>query len=227
MTSVSGVLRKSGHDIYENMIPVIALSFLWFVLLSPALFLLALPFAIPYLILTAVPGLAGVLYAMRHKIDRQPFSYWLFFKGLRKFYWRSLIYGLFLSIFVFIFIASWWYALQNATLFTYVVAIFQSYFFLFVLLALLYTLPILVCKDQKITRSMHESLILFLSKGLFTIGTFVQIITVGVLLIVTVVSVPLLFAGMLSIFFINTYKSFVKKENEKEKETYQLSFLNK
>lgn len=221
MKTVSQVLKKSGHDIYENMIPVIALSFLWFVLMIPAIFFLVPQIAVFYLVLTAIPGLAGVIYAMKQKIERQPFKYILFLKGFAKFYGRSLVFSLIMSIFAFILVASWWYYVSSSSFFALIVAIFQTYFLAFVSFALLYTLPILVTKDVRISDAIRESIRLFLSKSLFTIGTSIQILTVGILLLITVVSVPLLFAGMLSIFMINTYKSF--EPASEEDPSYHLS----
>jgi hypothetical protein len=206
LNTLSQVLKKSGHDIYENIITVMGLSFCWFVILIPAIFFLTLPVALLYLVLTAIPALAGVLYAMRHKLDRQPFGYRLFLKGFVKFYGRSLIFSIVLSFFVFILASAWWYYVHNAGYFSLIIAIFQTYFFIFVNLALLYTLPILVKKDTRIIDCMHQSITLFLRKSTFTIGALIQMIAVSALLMVTVVSVPLLFAGMFSVFMLNIFE---------------------
>lgn len=208
MSTVSQVLKKSGHDIYENMIPVIGLSFLWFVTLIPAIFILAPQVAVIYLIFTAIPGIAGILYAMKHKIDRKPFRYSFFLKGFAKFYWRSLIFSIIMFIFAFILVASWWYYVSSSSFFALIVATFQTYFLAFASFALLYTLPALISKDVNVLEAIRESIHLFFGKPFFTIVTSIQILTVGLLLMITVVSVPLLFAGMLSIFILNTYKSF-------------------
>ncbi|MGV3489270.1 MAG: hypothetical protein ACO1OC_11905 [Tuberibacillus sp.] len=223
MKTVSQVLKKSGHDIYENMLTVIGLSLCWFALLIPAFFFLVLPVAVIYLVLTAIPGLAGVIYAMKHKINRKPFKYSLFLKGIAKFYGRSLVFSFIYFLFALILVSSWWYCVHNSGFLPLIIAIFQTYFFAFVMLALYYALPIMVVKDAKVSDSIKASLSLFLRKSGYTMGTGVQILTVGLLLLVTVVSIPLLFAGMLSVFIINTYENLCPEE-EKDP-SYHLSHM--
>lgn len=225
MKTLSQVLRKTGHEIYENIITIVGLSFLWFSFLIPGIFFLKIPFAILYLVFFALPSLAAVLYAMKFKLDRKDFSYTLFFKGFVKFYKRSLLYSLLVSLFVLILISSWWYYFHNSNLFNFIIAVFQSYFFIFINLAFFYTLPILVKTDQKISKCLKESLALFLQKGKYTVGAFIQIFTVGVLLLVTVVSVPLLFAGMLSVFMLNTYDNLAIHSKNIQSSSYNHRIL--
>lgn len=221
MRTVSQILKKTGHEIYENMLTVIALSLCWFILLIPALFFLALPIAVLYFVLTVIPGIAGVIYAMKHKIDRKPFTFALFFRGFVKFYGRTLAVSLIFSLFVFILVSSWWYYLHSHGFFSLIIAIFQTYFFIFVTLALFYVLPIIVVKNASLSLSIKESLTLFLKKSGYTIGAVMQIVTLGLLLLVTVVSIPLLFAGMLSIFLLNIYDNL----NHQEDVSYPLSHI--
>jgi hypothetical protein len=82
-------------------------------------------------------------------------------------------------------------------------------------------LPIIVVKNASLSLSIKESLTLFLKKSGYTIGAVMQIVTLGLLLLVTVVSIPLLFAGMLSIFMINIYDNL----NHQEDASYQLSHI--
>jgi hypothetical protein len=205
MKSLSQTLVQSGHDLYENILTVSLLSLLWFFLLAPAFFLLALPFAIFYLIFMAVPALAGVFYTMDQKLNRKPFSYKLFFTGFVHFYGRAFVYGLLISLMTLIVSVSWWYFISNKSLFTLMIAMFQSYFYLFVQLGLIYTLPTLVRKDEKLHLCMKESVRLFLHNSMYTIGSFIQILCIGALLLLTLASIPLLMAGVLSIILINIY----------------------
>ncbi|SNX53314.1 hypothetical protein [Thermoanaerobacterium sp. RBIITD] len=218
MNSLSNVLVKSGHDIYENIINVVLISIMWFILISPAIFLFT-PYIAPfYLILTAVPSFAGVMYALKQRIDRKPFKYSMFFTGIKKFYFRAFLYSILLFFFVMIPVSSWWYYFKVRTIFAFIIAVIQTYLFLFIILSQIYFLPCLINEDKKMIVTINTSVKLFLDNGLYTVGSLVQIITVSALLLITIVSVPLLFAGMLSIFLLNLYNNLLLKYKDNNEE---------
>ncbi len=216
MNTLSNVLKTSAHDIYENIVRVVVVNVLWFIVVSPALFLLSWPVAIVYLFFTLIPGFVGVIYAMKSIVNRERFKYSLFFVGVYRYYGRALILSLVTGVFLAILFSSWWYYLRVRTNLTFLIAIVQTYFFLMVSLAQVYTIPILVTSEKKLWRSMAISLRLFLENGFYTFLAFLQIVTVNTLLLVTVVSFPLLFAGMASIFLLHVYYNVMLKYTAKQ-----------
>jgi uncharacterized membrane protein YesL len=96
------------------------------------------------------------------------------------------------------------------------VAIFQTYFFLFIAMATIYTLPVLMHENKGLLYSMNVSIKLFLANGLYTLGTMVQIAAVSLLLAIPVISVPLLFSGMVSIILLNIYQNLVNTAEQME-----------
>lgn len=211
MISLSGVLRKSGHEIFQNITEVVGVSLLAAVILLPGIFLLPPLFGAIYLILTGIPGLMGAFYSIYQRINRKPFKYSIFFKAFKKFYLRGVILGVVLAVLTFIPVSSWWYYSAAKTSFSFIIAVFQSYLYIMLLISFIYVLPVVVLQDRGISYGFKTSLRLFLENPTYTIGSFIQIAAVSSLLIITVVSIPILFAGMFSIFTANLYENILSK----------------
>lgn len=216
MNSLSKVLIKSGHDIYENIVYVVIISIIWFIFIFPAIFVLTPYAGVIYFIFTSIPAFTAILYLTRQRIDRKSFSYKLFFTGLKKFYIRTFIYSMLFSIFVMIPVSSWWYYFQTKTMFTFIIAVIQTYLFIFIILSQVYFLPLLVSENKNLISAINMSIKLFLDNGMYTFGSLIQIISVSILLLVTIVGVPLLWAGMVSIFLINLYDNLLLKYMNQE-----------
>ncbi|WP_125154165.1 hypothetical protein [Clostridium rectalis] len=215
MNTLSNVLKKSGHDIYENILEIVVVSLLTSIPILPCLFMF-LPVGMLYLLLVAMPCFMGAYYAMNIKLNRKPFKYTTVFKGIKKFYLKGLLYGLILGINIFIVSSSWWYYLKIKTVGSFTIAMFQTYFFIMVILSQLYTIPILMTEGIKLSVAMKTSIRLFLDNPIYTVGTFIQILAILILLILTVVSLPLLYFGVLSVLLINIYKNVLSKYKEAE-----------
>lgn len=217
MNTLSYVIKKSGHDIYENIMNVVGVSLLSFIIVMPAIFFLPVSMGIFYILLTAVPAFTAALYVINKKINKRTFKFRDFFIGLKKYYLKSLILGMILALFIAIIVISWWYCIKVQTMISFVIAMFQTYFFIMICLSQVYLLPILILEDKKNFISCTKlSIKLFFDNSSYTIGMLIQIITVGLLLLVTVVSVPLLFSGLLSVFLINNYNNILLKYKSSE-----------
>jgi uncharacterized membrane protein YesL len=217
MNNLSTVLRKSGHDIFQNIMEVVAISLLASLILLPGIFFMPPAFGFIYLLLTGMPSFASAFYVINQKTNRKPVKYSAFFKVFPKFYGRALTLGLLLTVLTIIPISSWWYYITAKTTFSFVIAIFQTYLYIMILISFIYVLPIIVIEDKGVSYSLKASLRLMLDNPGYTIGSFIQILTVSALLIVTVVSVPLLFIGIFSIFTANLYDNVLSKyEDHKE-----------
>ena len=217
MNRLSGILKKSGHDIFENIVEILGISLMASIPVLPAVFMV-LPIGIVYLLLLAMPCFIAAFYALRQKMDRKPFKYKSFFTGFKKYYLRGLAYGFIIGLFLLILISSWWYYFKVKTILAFTIAMFQSYFFIMICASQMYTVSILVTEDLSLFKCINESMKLFLDNPGYTIGTLIQILALSALLILTVVSVPLLLAGMISIFLINTYDNLLLKYKKKDKE---------
>jgi uncharacterized membrane protein YesL len=218
MNSLSAVLRKSGHDIFQNITEVVTVSLLASLILLPGIFFMPPAFGFVYILLTGMPSVVSGFYVIYQKFNRKPVKYTMFFKVFPKFYGRALIFGLLLTILTIIPASSWWYYIMAKTTFSFVIAIFQTYLYIMILISFIYILPILVIEDRGVPYSFKASLRLLLDNPGYTIGSFVQILAVSALLIVTVISVPLLFIGIFSIFTANLYDNVLLKYKKEEEE---------
>jgi len=135
----------------------------------------------------------------------------MFFKCFGKFYKRALILGVLLTVLTIIPVSSWWYYIMAKTTFSFAIAVFQTYLYIMILISFTYVLPIIVIEDKGLSYSLKTSLRLLLDNPGYTIGSFIQIITVSALLVITIISVPLLFIGIFSIFTANLYENVLLK----------------
>jgi uncharacterized membrane protein YesL len=186
-------------------------------LVLPAVLLMSVIPGVIFVLLTAVPSLAGVVYAMDNKVKRKQFRYTLFFKGFKKFYFKALVLGFLIALLILIPVSSFWYYAKVKTTLNLIVAMFQLYLCLTVFIALTYTLPLIISGQNTLLGSIKMSFKLFMDNMAYTFGSFVQIAAVSVLMIITVISMPMLFGGMFSIFSINLYENLLLKYTEEDK----------
>jgi uncharacterized membrane protein YesL len=218
MNTLSGVLKKSGKDIFHNIIDVVAISLIASLIVFPGLFILPPGLGLVYMLLTAGPALFAAFYAIDMRITGRPFKYSLFFKGFKAYYGRAVVIGLLFTILSVIPASSWWYYTKERTMFTLIIAMFQSYIYLMLLVALTYIVPIMIKENVGLSHSLKTSFRLFLDNPTYTIGSSVQIISVTLLLALTVVSFPMLFPGMFSVFALNLYDNLLLKYEEKKEQ---------
>lgn len=211
MNTLSGILRKSGRDIFENILEVVAISLMASMIVFPGVFLLPPGPGAIYILFTASPALFAAFYAMDVKLRRKPFKYSLFFKGFKIYYGKAFFIGLLFIILSVIPISSWWYYARIKTVFSFVIAMFQSYLYLMILMALTYIIPVIIRENRGISYSVKTSFTLFLDNPGYTIGSFIQIISITILLVITIVSFPMLFPGMFSIFVLNLHENLLLK----------------
>ncbi|MBC2398390.1 hypothetical protein [Clostridium tetanomorphum] len=217
MNSLSGTLKKSAHDIYENIVEILVISLMVSIPILPAFFMI-IPIGIIYLILLAMPCFVAGFYALTKRMDRKVFNYKLFFIGLKKYYIKGFLYGVLMVLFFTILVSSWWYYIKTKTILSFTIAMFQSYFFVMISMSQMYTISILIRENLSLGQCINKSIKLFLDNPIYTIGTLIQIIDLSILLILTVVSVPMLFPGVVSIFLINIYDNLLLKYKTKSKE---------
>lgn len=217
MLSISKLLKKTGHQIYFNIFPVLSASVFWSLFLVPAIFVLPRHFAVLFLLVTFVPATTAVYAAMHQVTETHRVKVKDFFRHFFHFFSRSFLIGLLFSLAIVIPVSQWWYYLSvNPHFMMLVFALFQTYFCLTFLCTQVYTIPYLVIEDGKAIQSMNLSIKKFMSHTWYTMGLFTQILSITVLLSLTIIGFFLLYIGMLSIFVLNATKNLSLEENETE-----------
>ncbi|CAM4179001.1 YesL family protein [Lederbergia lenta] len=204
MLSISKLLKKTGHQIFMNMLTVMWVSGGWSLFIVPVVFLLPLPWAIVFIALTFVPATVAVYAVMNHVLQRNKAKLILFPRYFFYYFKRSCLMGIIYCVAVLIPISEWWYyATINNSYLVFVFAIFQTYLCLTFLATQVYAIPFLVQEDLSVFKAMNQSIKHFMKHTWYTIGLFIQILSVTALLSITVIGFFLLYIGMMAVFVLN------------------------
>lgn len=216
MLSISKLLKKTGHQIYTNITTILSVSLFWSLFLVPAIFILSRVSAVIFMMFTFIPATTAV-YAVMHQVmntHRSKMSD--VFRYFVHYYKRAFLIGLSFSVAVLIPVSQWWFYLQGDHHFGMLVfTMFQTYFCLTFLSTQVYTIPYLVMEDGKAFQSMNRSVKKFMSQTWYTMGLFVQIISVTLLLCVSIVGFFLLYIGMLAVFVLNATENVSIENRDK------------
>lgn len=216
MLSISSVLKKTGHHIFTNILTVLGVNILWSIFIVPALFLFPLPVAILFLFTTFIPTTVAVYAMMNSVLSGGKNQLRQFFKFYFYYFKRAFLIGVIYFLAVIIPVSEWWYYFTiNDSYFVFIFAIFQTYLCLTFLASQVYTIPFLVTDDLKVFQAMNQSIRYFLSHTWYTIGLFVQILSVTILLSISVIGFFLLYIGMMSIFVLNAAKNVTMDKKQK------------
>lgn len=219
MLSISKLLKKTGHQIFINILTVMWASAGWSLFIVPVVFLLPIPMAIGFVALTFVPATVAVYAVMNHVIQKNRAQLSLFPRYFFRFFKRSLLMGIIYCLAVLIPISEWWYYIKiNDSYLVFVFAIFQTYLIFTFLATQVYAIPFLVRDDLSAFQAMNQSIKHFMKHTWYTIGLFIQILSVTAILCLTVIGFFLLYIGMLAIFVLNATSNLqlAGKENGKE-----------
>ncbi len=215
MLSISMILKKTGHQIFINILTVIGVSFGWSLFIVPAIFILPIHLAILFLTLTFVPATVAVYALMNYMLNGGKKRFGQFFAFFGYYFKRSSLLSLVFSIAVIIPASEWWYYLnENNSYLVFIFAVFQTYLCLTFLSSQVYTIPFLVIEDLPVIKAMNKSIRHFLSHTWYTIGLFMQVLSVTVLLSLSVIGFFFLYIGMMAVFVLNSTKNlaFDKKK---------------
>ncbi|MCM3239795.1 DUF624 domain-containing protein [Heyndrickxia oleronia] len=217
MLSISKLLKKTGHQIFLNILTVLGVSICWSLFIVPAIFLLPVQWAIVFLILTFIPSTTAAYAVMHHVLAGKKYKFGMFLKSFLRYYRRAFLLGLVYGLAVLIPLSEWWYYLTiNHSYFIFIFSVFQTYLCLTFLATQVYAIPMLVLKDCKMLAAMNQSIKEFMGHTWYTIGLFIQILCITVLISFTVIGFFLLFIGMLAVFVLNATRNL---ELDKKKET--------
>ncbi|MGE8204918.1 hypothetical protein ACQKP0_10170 [Heyndrickxia sp. NPDC080065] len=216
MLSISKLLKKTGHQIFLNILTVLGVSICWSLFIVPAVFLLPITWAIAYLMIIFLPATTAVYAVIQHVLEGKKYKLGMFLKSFAYFFKRAFLLGLIYSLAVIIPLSEWWYYLNiNNSYFIFIFAVFQTYLCLTFLATQVYAIPLLVLKDVKAIKAMNQSIKEFMGHTWYTIGLFVQILCITLLISFTIIGFFLLFIGMLSIFVLNATKNLELGKKEK------------
>ncbi|MFK7695956.1 hypothetical protein [Paenibacillus sp. HJGM_3] len=200
MKKLSQIVAQSGVQVYREIVPVALFSIVTSLVLLPFVFFLPIAVAVVCAVLFYVPLLTGVLYASHRMLKGEKAKLSAMWKGAVKFYGASVVFGAMLAVFVLILIASWWYYGGKSGAGAYALAVFQTYFIAMVLVSQVYTLPLVVQEGMGVFAAIGRSFKLFIANPMYTIGAFIQIVCLTVVLGITIVGFAGLYVGMIGIY---------------------------
>ncbi|MEK3888634.1 hypothetical protein [Bacillus sp. FSL K6-3431] len=216
MLSISKLLKKTGHQIFMNMLTVMWVSVGWSLFIVPVVFLLPIHWAVVFVALTFVPATVAVYAVMNHVLQRNKAKLISFPRYFFYYFKRSCLMGIIYCVAVLIPISEWWYyATINNSYLVFIFAVFQTYLCLTFLATQVYAIPFLVQKDLTAFKAMNQSIKHFMKHTWYTIGLFTQILSVTALLCISVIGFFLLYIGMMAVFVLNatTNLQFEKKDD--------------
>lgn len=217
MLTISKLLKKTGHQIYVNILTVLSVSVFWSLFLVPAIFIFPKEGAAVFLAITLVPATTAVYAAMHQVTEVHRLKMREVFRHFFHFFGRAFVIGLVFLTAVVIPVSQWWYYLTlNNSFGMLLFAMFQTYFCITFLSTQVYTIPFLVMEDQGVWFSMNQSIKQFMSHTWYTMGLFIQILSATLLLSLTVIGFFLLYIGMIAIFVLNATKNLSLDEKHSE-----------
>lgn len=224
MLSISQLLKKSGHQIFINILPVLFVSIGWSIILVPSIFILPIPWSFGFLALTIVPATTAVFATLHQVVQGERKYVRLFIKSFFKFFPRSFLFGLFVALAFLIPISEWWYYLNvNHSYWMFLFAVFQTYLCLTFLAMQVYTIPLMVMENMPTFTAMNRSFKYFLAHVWHTIGLFLQIACATILLSLSVMGFFFLYIGMLAIFVLNATQNLQQVTQLPVKEEMKVS----
>lgn len=214
MVSISKVIMKAGGEIFHHITSVLWVSICWSLFIIPALFILDIYLALIYLLFVFFPVTVAAYAMMSGKLGLNKAEIASgFFKNIVKFYHRSFGIGLVFFVSALIPISTWWYYLETGGYMLFLFSVFQTYLCATFMASQVYTIPFLVMEDLKVFQAMNKSIQLFLGKIWYSVGLFIQIACITVLLGLTVVGFLCLYIGISSVFVLHAARNLTSEKS--------------
>lgn len=214
MRKLSEVMVQSGILIYREITKLALFSLVCSAVLIPVVFFFSIPAA--FLLLCAVyfPLMVGVLYSCHHHLSKSRGGTRKIFRGAIQFYFPAVLFGLLIGLFVLILISSWMYYGSRSGMGYFILAVFQTYFVTMFFVSQLYTLPLVIQREEGFFRAVNGSIRLFLKHPLYTIGAFFQVVCITVMLALTVVGFMALYPGIMGIYLNKVTANLIRTPEE-------------
>lgn len=215
MVSLSEMLRKYVVNVYYNIVEILVLSLIFLAMMMPCALFRYLPFQGVYFVFLIFPAFVGGMYALNNKIVS---GYKIYYKdvfvGMKKYYKKSIQLALVLAFFTMTIFPSFKYVKKVKNLFSYTSFVLQIFVFVMVLLVLMYSIPFIIKKDFELLMALKAGLKLLSDNIIYSFCAFVQIACICIILSLTLVGIPIVFAGLLSMFLLENYNNVIKKYME-------------
>ncbi|MDH7482565.1 MAG: hypothetical protein QHH26_11425 [Armatimonadota bacterium] len=207
MPSIGKTLKKSFADSYDYLGLVLFCSFLWFGIVIAILSTAKLPLTtlvhvllfIVLCILLLSPITAGVLTVARKIAARDDPSILDLFLGFKHFLIPAWKLGTSEIVITVLLVGNIWFYL-TLTMPLKLVSVFFFYLLLAWIMSMIYHYPLLIEQNPGTLKILKRGFLLMLDNLGFTTVIFLAIIMLTCLCIVTLVGLPLLYAGMVGIF---------------------------
>lgn len=229
MPPLPKTLKKWIADSYEYLGLVLMSSFAWFGITLGGMALIAglrrhpvlvlILFAAFYVFLVA-PLTAAVFYLAKKMITRDDPSLLDLLAGFKQFLTASWMLGLVQIVLTFIVVVNAWFYLTHGGMIVRVLGILTLYVLIIWLMSAVYHFPIMIEQRPGTFKIVKRGFLLALDNPAFTGGVFLAIILLTCFSGATLLGLPLLYMGMLSILETRAMRAvFVKYELlEPEKE---------
>lgn len=214
MKKLSEIVIQSGVRIFRDITSVALFSLISSLVLVPAILIFPIPIAAAILCLLYVPLVTGAIYAGNEMLSGQKAKLSAMLRGTAKHYGSSLLFGVLCLLFILILISSWWYYGNKSGMFYFALAVFQTYFVAMFFISQLYTLPLLVQEKVGIWTAIGRSAKLLIKHPGYTVGAFLQMLSIGVLLLLTVVGFAGLYVGCVAIYLNLLTRNLLPREEE-------------
>lgn len=212
MVSLSAMLRKFTSDSYYNIVEIFMLSLIYSTLILPCVFIEHIQFQVVYASTLLFPSFFGIMYALNNKLmSGYKIHYKDVFSGTKKYYLKSIVLAIILNFFTITLYSSYLYLKNTQNLFSFTSFALQVFVLVMVLLILMYTIPLILKEDVGIKEGLKQGMKILSDNIFYSIGALIQIISIIILLLLTVVGIPLVFCGLLCIFLLSNYNNVIKK----------------
>ncbi|SDD39564.1 hypothetical protein SAMN02799630_03554 [Paenibacillus sp. UNCCL117] len=214
MKSLGAILVQSGGHVYREMTKVFMFSAVSSLVLAPLLLFLPAGLALVLLPLLYAPLVAGVFHAMHRMLEGERVKLKDMLAGAVRYFIPSVLFGLLCSLFLIILVSTWWYYGRSNGMWGWALAIFQTYFVLMVFVSQLYTLPLIVQKQESFFRAVGRSVKMTVLRPGYSIGAAFQLVCVTIVLAATVVGFAVLYAGIAAIYANMVTRNVLADEEE-------------
>jgi len=236
MPPLPKVLKKWLADSYEYLGLVLSASFIWFGISLGGMALITslrrfpvLVFALlaAYYVLLVSPLTTAVFYLAKKMVTRDDPSLLDLIAGFKQFLAASWVLGLAQIILTLTVVVNAWFYLTHGGIFVRILGVLTLYILIVWMMSAVYHFPLLIEQRPGTFKIIKRGFLLALDSPAFTGGVFLAIILLTCFSAATLLGLPLLYMGMLSILETKALRAvFVKygllepeKEYKPEEET--------
>jgi len=208
VVKVLSVFGKAFKTFYDFIgIVVLASALFFFIGLSPVVLILVFGIQIPAviaaafiaLIFTLGPALGGSSHMLYLAVQGEDVLIRDFFRGMFRFYWRSLAMALVAGLFLLVLVIDFVFFFNNPNSFFRVLSGIWVYFFLFWGTVMNFTFPVLIQQDDSVFSAIKKSGLIVLDNMVFSLLLLFGVLIVTVLSVFLTAAMMLVWAGIVGL----------------------------